>query len=191
MPLLLKVTLEGSAKPPVWRKIRISEEETFETLHKAIQAAFGWHDNHLWEFSPKPYHPPVIGPPLEKFFEEDENDHEDAGKIIISRAFHKPKDTFYYVYDLGDSWEHKIILQKLVGEAAPYPMCTAGKGSCPPEDCGGIHGYYHMVEAINNPNHDQHQEVLEWMGLSEGDGWDINSFDLDDVQAYMKKTFKK
>jgi hypothetical protein len=39
-----------------------------------------------------------------------------------------------------------------------------GERACPPEDCGGIWGYGDFVEAIHNPEHEQHDELLEWVG---------------------------
>jgi hypothetical protein len=35
---------------------------------------------------------------------------------------------------------------------------------CPPEDCGGIRSYPDFVEAIQNPDHERHEELLEWIG---------------------------
>ena len=189
MPLLLKVTLAYTAKPPVWRKIRISEEASFETLHLAIQASFGWHDYHLWEFSPRPFTSPRIGPPEDEMFAGVGEPVKDASQIPLSTVFTQSKDQFSYVYDMGDSWEHTIVLEKIVEEPAPIPMCVAGKGTCPPEDCGGIPGYYNMVEAINNPKHDEHEDMMDWLGFEKGHTWDVNSFDLEDTQAFMKKEF--
>jgi hypothetical protein len=39
-----------------------------------------------------------------------------------------------------------------------------GARACPPEDCGGVWGYAEFVEAIRNPEHEQHEELLEWAG---------------------------
>ena len=43
-------------------------------------------------------------------------------------------DTFGYVYDLGDGWEHQV---RVVGAGTGEPGCVYGEGACPPEDCGG------------------------------------------------------
>ncbi|MFH1845252.1 MAG: plasmid pRiA4b ORF-3 family protein [bacterium] len=45
-----------------------------------------------------------------------------------------------------------------------YPMLTGGKRACPPEDCGGVPGYYHLLDVLENPNHPEHEELLEWSG---------------------------
>lgn len=191
MSLLLKVSLLGTSKPPVWRKILLNKNESFETLHYAIQSSFGWHNAHLWEFSPQAHRGLRIGPAFDDnpFMEAMGEDMQDASKVPISTIFAKPNDHYIYVYDMGDNWEHKIVLEEILEEPAPNPICTAGKGSCPPEDCGGIPGYYMMVEAINNPDHPEHEDMLDWVELDEGDKWDMDLFDLEDTQAYMKNIF--
>jgi hypothetical protein len=45
-----------------------------------------------------------------------------------------------------------------------YPVCVEGARACPPEDVGGVWGYAGFVEAIQNPDHEDHQGMLEWVG---------------------------
>ena len=45
-----------------------------------------------------------------------------------------------------------------------YPRCVAGERACPPEDCGGPWGYDGFLEAIQDPGHEQHDSMLEWVG---------------------------
>ena len=110
---------------------------------------------------------------------EDENDENEirADQTLINKFFNAEKDKLTYEYDFGDGWEHDIVLEKIL-QAQPdlaYPRLTAGKCACPPEDCGGIGGYYEMAEAINNPNHPNHNNMVEWIGENE---WDVKEFDL-------------
>lgn len=89
---------------------------------------------------------------------------EDARKTKIRRYFEAEGDALIYKYDFGDGWEHSIEVQKVLA-AEPgevYPKLLKGKEACPPEDCGGIWGYYHLVEAINNSDH---EDMTEWMGV--------------------------
>jgi hypothetical protein len=93
---------------------------------------------------------------------------------------------FSYQYDFGDSWEHSI---KVVEVAAPsaattYPRCVAGERACPPEDCGGAWGYAELVEALADPQHAQHEELLEWVGGS----FDPAEFDVDQVTSRLSRT---
>ena len=74
--------------------------------------------------------------------------------------------SFIYVYDFGDYWRHKIVVEK-VFTAAPggrYPACVGGRRACPPEDCGGTWGYTEFLEAIGDPDHEEHESMLEWVG---------------------------
>lgn len=84
----------------------------------------------------------------------------------LSNLLRRPKDWFVYDYDFGDSWEHEVILEKVVSRssAARYPMVLAGRGACPPEDVGGLPGYYHFLEVIRNANHPEHEDMMEWAG---------------------------
>ena len=57
-----------------------------------------------------------------------------------------------YTYDFGDSWEHSIVLEKRlpIDPNTPYPVCTDGQLACPPEDCGGIPGFYDLIEVLSD-----------------------------------------
>jgi hypothetical protein len=67
---------------------------------------------------------------------------------------------------MGDSSEHSIVLEKGLpaDPAANYPTCIGGQLACPPEDCGGIPGYCSLLEAIQDRNHERHDELYEWVG---------------------------
>jgi len=75
-------------------------------------------------------------------------------------------NTADYRYDFGDNWEHTIVLEKILPRKAgiKYPVCIAGERACPPEDCGGTDGYFDFLEAIKNPFHERHKEMLCWVG---------------------------
>jgi hypothetical protein len=62
-----------------------------------------------------------------------------------------------------------------------YPVCTEGRLACPPEDCGGIPGFYDLVEALNDPNHERHEEMLDWIG----DDFDPDAFSVDTVNRIL------
>ena len=55
-----------------------------------------------------------------------------------------------YVYDMGDNWQHWIIVEKLkpAEPGAVYPQFLGGERRCPPEDCGGHPGYYDFLDNI-------------------------------------------
>src|SRR5919108_5111185 len=61
------------------------------------------------------------------------------------------------------------------------PVCLTGKRACPPEDCGGIWGYAGFLEAMHDPQHPEHEEMLEWAGGE----FDPEAFDLDEVNREL------
>ena len=174
-----KITLEDS-KPPIWRRIQVPETYTFWDLHVAIQDAMGWSDYHLHLFEvrdPSTGMKIEIGIPEKEYGEEGETL---AGKKQkIADYFSMENRTADYVYDFGDNWEHKIQLEKILPreKGVNYPICIKGKRACPPEDCGGIWGYAELLEIIRNPEHEEHEEMLEWVGGE----FDPEHFDVEEV----------
>lgn len=170
-----KVALKG-IKPLILRRILVPENYSFWDLHVAIQDAMGWDDYHLHEFrlkQPNTKQEFYIGLP------------DDSGlgrkilpdwKNFIADWFTIDNKAAEYTYDFGDTWEHSVTLEKILPaeSKSKYPKCIAGKQACPPEDCGGIDGYYEVVEATNNPKHERHEELLEWLG---GEPFDPEAFD--------------
>ena len=55
--------------------------------------------------------------------------------------------------------------------------------ACPPEDCGGTWGYGDFLDAIQNPKHKQHEELLEWVGGE----FDPEEFDLETVNEELRE----
>jgi hypothetical protein len=174
----LKVTLKNS-KPPIWRRILVPENVTLGTLHTIIQAAMGWDNYHQHEFT-------IFG---KKYGEPDENDEmfkreikNEAG-INLNKIGLPTGTSFTYVYDFGDGWEHKILLEKIFPQDKNihYPCCVAGKRACPPEDIGGPWMYENFLQAIKDPNHEQHDAYLEWIG----DNFDAEEFDLNEINQVL------
>jgi hypothetical protein len=86
---------------------------------------------------------------------------------------------FRYEYDFGDSWEHEVAVEKVLsaGAGQTSPICLAGRRACPPEDCGGPWGYEEMIAALADPDHEDHDSYLEWIGGV----FDPEAFDRDEV----------
>jgi len=105
-------------------------------------------------------------------------------KMKLGELLLKPKTKFRYSYDFGDGWEHEVFIEDILEADAKtrYPICLAGKRACPPEDCSGIFGYADFLEAIRDPEHEQHKEMLDWIG----GGFNPELFDLDDVNQSLK-----
>lgn len=173
-----KVTLKNT-KPLIWRRIQVPETYTFWDLHVAIQDAMGWEDYHLHEFEmvdPSTGVKVEIGIPDEEF---DDYKTLPGWKYKIAELFSPVNQSANYIYDFGDGWEHKVELEKVLPREKNviYPVCLDGKRACPPEDCGGVGGYEEFLEAIKNPKHERHQEMLEWIGGE----FDLEHFDVEEV----------
>ncbi len=174
-----KITLKG-IKPPIWRRIQVLETYTFWDFHVAIQDAMGWSDYHLHEFkilNPSTGLKVNVGIPIpdDAFYREVLQ----VWKQKIADYFSMENRTADYVYDFGDTWEHRIQLEKILPreKSVDYPICIKGKRACPPEDCGGIWGYAELLEIIKNPNHEEYEEMLEWLGGE----FDPEHFDVEEV----------
>lgn len=165
----LKITLKG-IRPPIWRRVLVKSDITFDQLHFIIQRLMNWGNSHLygWKIQDQQY----IG--CKTIFaelgfvdeeDEDERDREfhqtEIGKIIGDNE----KAKFIYTYDFGDNWKHEILVEKIlpIDPEIKYPVCITGKRAAPPEDCGGIWGYKELLEILQDPEHPEYEEYIDWV----------------------------
>lgn len=148
--LQLKIALMGS-RPPIWRTLFISADDTFFALHVAIQDAFGWEDSHLHQFHTTELykrdstHKNIIGFPMPEM-----EDVLDERKVKLSEWLQAQKSKVWYEYDFGDTWMHEVKVEKttLSDPNIHYPYLIDGANACPPEDCGGMGGYENLLEIL-------------------------------------------
>jgi hypothetical protein len=169
------VTLHGIL-PPIWRRLLVPGDYTFWDLHVAIQDAMGWLDYHLHEFAvPGPQGRTLrIGIPHDDEFIGEEPPR--AGwEIPIARYLDAKRNRATYLYDFGDGWTHRLLVEAVTARPAgtQLPVCLAGRRQRPPEDVGGLDGYEEFLRAIADPEHEEHDSYLEWVGGS----FDPESFD--------------
>lgn len=178
--LQLKITLKGS-KPPIWRRVLVDKDATLEDLHYIIQHAMGWYSSHLWTFE---LGNESFGPVDKGGMGFEPGDVDDAAEQKIGALASHEKAKFTYTYDMGDSWEHQILVEKVLSRVPgqQYPFCTDGKLNCPPEDCGGIWGFYNLVAVLQDPKHPEHKEMKKWIGGK----YDPQKFDLATVNRRLK-----
>ena len=174
-----KITLHES-NPPIWRRIQVPDC-TLADLHELIQAAMGWENCHLHQFIVSDVRYGIPDPELGL---ENEN------KVRLSQIVPESGTPFRfrYKYDFGDGWLHDILFEDCpphdVGQK--YPLCLEGSRACPPEDVGGLWGYAEFLEAIADPKHEQHDELLEWIGGK----FDPGKFDAKAATTAMRKAVR-
>lgn len=170
-----KITLKG-IKPPIWRRIQ-TKDCTLDKLHEHIQTAMGWTNSHLHQFD--------IGGVRHGDPELLQGDWGDDEPLVNSRRTKISKIVpadgkrfrFSYEYDFGDGWEHEILFEGCLQaeKGTRYPLCLEGSRACPQEDVGGIYGYMEYLEALADPNHERHEEFMEWSGPFDSEVFDAKT----------------
>jgi DNA invertase Pin-like site-specific DNA recombinase len=175
----LKITLRD-IRPPIWRRVQVRGDATLGHLHWVIQFAMGWTNSHLHSFSIQGVEYSMLMPDLGL----DDLDMLDEQPVKLSKVITGEKFKFFYTYDFGDSWEHEVLVEKVLTAKADtdYPTCLKAKRTCPPEDCGGSWGYQEFLEAIKDTDHPEHESMLEWVGGS----FDPETAELDTINALLK-----
>ena len=170
------------SKPKIWRRILIQSDLLLSDFHKVIQSAMGWTNSHLHLFNKNEtcY--------TEKTADDstwEELGHIDYQEMRISDLLTDEGEMIIYEYDFGDCWEHEIILEKILpgeGNELAKPVCLAGKMNCPPEDCGGIRGYSDILEILKNPDHEEYESFILWLGGK----FNPEDFNLNKVNRLLK-----
>ena len=161
----LRIALRRT-KPPIWRRVLVPPSMHLDTLHHLIQVVMGWEDSHLHMFRKGDRRYSIPSPWGDDFRMPGTPRDLDERKHRINQLLKREKDWMTYMYDFGDSWEHKITLQKILpyDRTVRLPACVGGRRRCPPEDCGGVWGYYEMLEVLKDPNARDHEHMSEWIG---------------------------
>lgn len=182
----IKVTLEN-VEPPVWRRIEVPGDVTLARLHAIIQRVMGWDDYHMWSFQVgKAEYQTGSGEMFD--FGGGPRPRSPAG-TTLEQATEGRRISFRYWYDFGDDWFHTLKIERVADPepGAIYPRCLEGASACPPEDCGGPWGYQNFLDAVTNPKHPEHEEMLEWIGGE----WDAEAFDVDAVNKAITPRQRK
>jgi hypothetical protein len=176
------VLIEHNAK----RKLRVGASITFERLHKIIQAAYNWHECHLYQFL------------LFKNGDEGEQpsfeivtNKEEASNPRIAKLVHRAKLSDFlneykhilYIYDFGDGWMHYIDVMGGIDNCDDkLPLLLDGENDAPPEDCGGPEGFADFLKIISKPKHKEHREMKDW---AKGQGWERFTLEQSALRVYL------
>lgn len=158
--------------PEIWRRIQV-RECTLERLHEHIQLAYGWWNYHLHQFmvGDRRYGDPWL---LDDGFGDFEIEDSTQTKLRDIVPEDGRRFRFNYQYDFGDGWVFEILfegcLEAKKGER--YPICLEGERACPPEDVGGVGGYFEYCEAMADPTHEDHQDLMAWRGPYDPEAFD-------------------
>ncbi len=185
--LQLKIQL-NDIKPQIWRTVLAEDNITFSELHEIIQIAMGWDNYHMYDFT------------VSKTRIEADNIKDvrvdamwagilprakaiPASRTKLSEFLKSKNQKFSYLYDFGDSWAHTITVERILEKnySRKYPTCIDGARACPPEDCGGVHSYKNFLRAIRNPKHNEHKQMLEWIGGE----FDAEHFDINETNKSL------
>lgn len=169
----MKITLKD-VKPPIWRRILVKDDITLHAFHKIIQTVMGWTDSHLHEFIVKGV----------SYGDPEDGDALDERKFRLNKLRLDEKEKLFYVYDFGDNWQHVILVEKIlpIDSSVKYPVCLTGKRSGPLEDCGGPWGYMELLDILEDPNHPEYEEQMEWIE----EDFDPEMFDLEKINRKLK-----
>ena len=174
--LVLCISLD-EITPSIWRRLVVPASITLDLLHDVFQVVMGWEDYHLHEFT-------IGGRRFTEDPEEPDEGIEEAG-LVLGDFITNAKSKFNYGYDFGDGWEHTVTVEKMANIPEGHAVditCLDGKRRCPPEDVGGPPGYANYLEALADPKHEDHKDMLRWRGE-----FDPKAFDPDRVNRELAK----
>lgn len=181
----LKITLDD-VNPTVLRRVEVPLDIKLDRLHLIIQAAMGWTNSHLYKLrsgdvdwsTPHPH------------ADWDVDYFLDARKARLDEILEDiGTKKLVYLYDFGDGWTHTIKIERLVDPepGVLYPRLIEVSGRCPPEHCGGPWGYVELIEVLNDPKHERHAELTEWIGAD----FDPNADQAERLTAEVRALAKK
>ena len=164
-------------EPTVWRTLTVPAETKLPRLNRMLEAVMGWEGYHFHVFE--------IGDLRFGSPDEDDSQRIDERKITVDQVLPRVGSTLCWAYDFGDSWQHDVTVEAIDEPASDihYPICTDGAQACPPEDCGGVTGYYELRMVLANPDHLEYEHLSGWAP----DGFDPEAFDQIAVNRRLRR----
>ena len=184
-PIALRIELLDVA-PLVWRRVLVSNQWALASLHGYLQWVMGWTDSHAHEFE---IGGGIVAPDWwihEAAFDTDTRHYRDERRVSVAAVVSElgGSGEFEYRYDMGDGWQHRLMIESpprvAETQGLSLPVCLAGENACPPEDVGGPDGYALFLEILADREHEQHHDMVRWIGgVFDPKGFDLNRLNLD------------
>lgn len=168
-------------EPLVWRRLWVPETVKLKKLDRIIQESMGWTNSHLHAFN-------IEG----KRYGSQEQDDWGMDPNLLDERRYAIRDVLgdvgfecSYVYDFGDDWMHRIVVERIDDATAlnNWAMCIAGENACSPEDVGGPPGYDMFRESIADKSHPEFGDYWTW----NGGAFDPTAFDMNLANKRIKK----
>ena len=188
----LSITLRD-VEPPIWRRVLVAGDATMNALHLVIQTVMAWEDYHLHSFKigKKEYGSSEGSFAVDAMFSfmRRRPSEQDDSTVKLGQVLTREGQQFLYVYDFGDNWEVDITVEKILppDPKVRTPVCLAGERASPPEDSGGIFGYQELLEVLANPEDEEYEERLEWVGGR----FDPEAFNLKKINQELRGTGRR
>jgi hypothetical protein len=116
----LRIALRGIS-PLIWRRVLVRGDSTIADLHRTLQVAFGWSDEHLHRFV-------IHGR------EHGTESLVDPRGVYLTDLELRSHERFLYEYDFTDGWQHDVRVEQIlfVEAGRVYPRCVGGRRRVPP-----------------------------------------------------------
>lgn len=182
----VRLDLHGT-KPPVWRRLELPGDLLLPRVHDVIQVAMGWTDSHLHRFRiGNDHRDPYF---VTQFDVDDGEDGLLEDDVRLDQILAAKGDKLWYEYDFGDGWDHVLTVEEVLDDPPAEPRCLAGRLACPPEDCGGAHGYQELADWVRSGYDDEQlpdvfetaDRARDWLPSD----WHPDRFDVDEVNTAL------
>jgi hypothetical protein len=170
--------------PTIWRRLHVPADRPLSELALVLIESMGWTNSHLHQFT-------IAGV---RYAEPDPEweleDTVDEVTVSLRDVLASGTRELRFLYDFGDHWEHAVEVESVDVDPLPgveYPTCIAGERACPPEDCGGTGGYENLLDAMSDPEHEAHEDLMTWLGGA----YDPAAFSVTRVNVALARLVRK
>lgn len=173
-------------EPAIWRTLEVPSSIELPYLYDVLQIVMGWEDYHLHKFvlGDEPWARDAVSFVMQLSLDEGFDDLPSVNHleldVRLEELLAEPGESILYLYDFGDDWAHQLTLEAIVGDDISGASCPDGARACPPEDCGGPHGYADLLAILADPGHPEHGQMTAWAGP-----FDPEHFDRDAINQTL------